>query len=218
MNPALPDPAPSLEDLLHFGLDIVFVGINPSIYSAERGHYFARVTNRFWPCLSRSNLSQAARAGLGVERLGPQHDADLPEYGIGFTDVVKLRTKRATDVAPAELVAGVELLVAKLDRYQPRIACFHGVTNYRPVHRVLTSDRDAIMLGPQDVRERNPALSGSESERRKCALYVRRTDSLVRSAGGRPRMTPFRAYSRGLKGHYSDATTSKNASICDDAY
>ena len=116
MNPARLDPAPSLEDLLRCGLDIVFVGINPSIYSAERGHYFARATNRFWPCLSRSTLSEAARAGLGVERLGPQHDANLPEYGIGFTDVVKRATKRAADVAPAELVAGVELLVAKLER------------------------------------------------------------------------------------------------------
>ena len=152
MNPAQPDTAPSLEDRLRCGLDIVFVGINPSIYSAERGHYFARATNRFWPCLSRSSLSQGARAGLGVERLGPQHDADLPEYGIGFTDVVKRPTTRAADVAPAELVAGVALLVAKLDRYQPRIACFHGVTGYRPVHRLLTGDRGAIRLGPQDVR------------------------------------------------------------------
>jgi TDG/mug DNA glycosylase family protein len=57
----------TLPDLLTDNLDVVFVGINPSIYSAERGRYFARPGNRFWPCLSRSVLSLRAREALGVE-------------------------------------------------------------------------------------------------------------------------------------------------------
>jgi len=66
------DPPPeTLPDLLRDGLDIVFVGINPGLYSAQRGHYFARRTNRFWPALSRSVLSRAARRGLGVAELLP---------------------------------------------------------------------------------------------------------------------------------------------------
>ena len=36
----------TLPDLLRRDLDVVFVGINPSVYSAERGHYFARGSNR----------------------------------------------------------------------------------------------------------------------------------------------------------------------------
>ena len=32
----------TLPDLLRDALQIVFVGINPSLYSVERGHYFAR--------------------------------------------------------------------------------------------------------------------------------------------------------------------------------
>ena len=110
----------TLPDLLRDGLDVVFVGINPSIFSVERGHYFARPTNRFWPCLSRSVLSRKARQALSVERLGPEHDRALLDHGIGFTD-------------------------------RPRIACFHGVTGFRPVHRLLAGQGSEIKLGLQDL-------------------------------------------------------------------
>jgi TDG/mug DNA glycosylase family protein len=142
----------TLPDLLNEGLDVVFVGINPSIFSVERGHYFARKTNRFWPALSRSVLSLRARSALGVEKLGPEHDRALLDYGIGFTDVVKRATPKASDVATAEFVAGVQSLLAKLQHYRPRIACFHGVTGYRHVHSMLTGSARLPSLGLQDQR------------------------------------------------------------------
>jgi TDG/mug DNA glycosylase family protein len=142
----------TLPDLLREGLDIVFVGINPSIFSVQRGHYFARKTNRFWPCLSRSIASRSAREALSVEQLGPEHDAALLDHGIGFTDLVKRATPKASDLAPSEMAAGVQDLLAKLDRYQPRIACFHGVTGYRHVHRLLTGTAADVGLGLQDLR------------------------------------------------------------------
>src|SRR3984893_18463032 len=98
----------TLPDLLREGLDIVFVGINPSVFSVQRGHYFARPTNRFWSCLSRSILSGAARQALSVEKLGPEHDHALLDYGIGFTDVVKRATPKASDLTRSEFVAGVQ--------------------------------------------------------------------------------------------------------------
>src|SRR3954471_24341454 len=109
----------TLPDLLCDGLDVVFIGINPSIPSAIQGHYFARPTNRFWPCFSRSTLSLRARRGLGVERLGPLHDHALPAYGIGFTDIVKRPTANAASLARGEFVAGAADLMAKLATYQP---------------------------------------------------------------------------------------------------
>jgi TDG/mug DNA glycosylase family protein len=130
----------------------VFVGINPSIFSAERGHYFARASNRFWPCISRSTLSLAARHGLAVEQLGPLNDAALLRYGIGFTDLAKRPTVKASDLAAAELAAGVEHLVAKLERYRPRVACFHGITGYRYVHNQLVGKTGDLVLGPQNLR------------------------------------------------------------------
>ena len=146
-------PLETLPDLLRAGLDIVFVGINPSVYSARQGHYFARPTNRFWPAFSRSMLSAAARQGLGVATLGPDHDAAMLDYGFGFTDVVKRPTGNAAELAPGELAASTPALLAKLEAYRPRLACFHGVTGYRPFHRVVFPDAtETPVLGLQPER------------------------------------------------------------------
>ncbi|MGB8279300.1 MAG: mismatch-specific DNA-glycosylase [Methylovirgula sp.] len=131
----------SLPDLLRLGLDVVFIGINPSVYSVQQGHYFARRTNRFWPAFSRSALSLAVRKALGVETLLPEHDRLLPDHGFGFTDAVKRASARATDITPAEFAAGVASLTAKLEEFAPRVACFHGIMAYRPLFRALTGAR-----------------------------------------------------------------------------
>ncbi len=141
-----------MPDLIKHDLDILFVNINPAVVSARRGRYFATPTNRFWPSFSRSKLSKPARNSLVVEQLGPEHDRRLLDYGIGFTDLVKRATPRASDLASSELHKGVEQLVIKVSRYRPRIACFHGVTSFRPVHRVLTGAQTRLHLGPQDPK------------------------------------------------------------------
>src|ERR687887_569043 len=74
----------TLPDYLREGLEIVFIGLNPGLYSAQVGHYFAHKQNRFWPALSAS--------GLVPDILGPQDDARLPDWGLGLTDIVKRPT------------------------------------------------------------------------------------------------------------------------------
>jgi double-stranded uracil-DNA glycosylase len=139
----------TLPDLLRGGLDVVFVGINPSVFSAVHGHYFARKINRFWPAFSRSRLSLRAREGLGVERLGPIHDRALQDYGFGFTDLVKRPSPRSTDLTRSEPTDGVAALVRKLKRHKPRFACFHGVTVGRPVQKAIAPQLAEIGLGLQ---------------------------------------------------------------------
>jgi TDG/mug DNA glycosylase family protein len=139
----------TLPDLLRRGLDIVFVGINPSLYSVAQGHYFARRANRFWPCFSRSALSEQVRRALGVERLEPFHDAVLLEYGFGFTDLVKRPTANVRDLAPGELEGGAAALIDRLRRYRPRIVCFHGVTIYRAMAPALGLPVADFALGLQ---------------------------------------------------------------------
>ncbi len=141
----------TLPDLMRKNLDVIFVGINPSTYSVEQGHYFARKTNRFWPAFSQSSISLAARKALGVDRLLPEHDVLLPDYGFGFTDAVKRASPRATDISPKEFSDGVQSLVVKLERFAPKIACFHGIMSYRAVHRVLTGVKDDPPLGVQTM-------------------------------------------------------------------
>jgi len=142
----------TLTDLLAHGLDVIFIGINPSLFSVAHGHYFARRSNRFWPCFSRSTLSEAARQALGVERLEPAHDRALLDHGFGFTDLAKRASARASDLPPEEFAAGVAALVAKLERYRPRIACFHGLTAYRPFQKALAPAVDDPRLGQQSLQ------------------------------------------------------------------
>src|SRR5947209_14936615 len=47
----MPTMMESLPDLLAPGIELLFVGINPSLYSARAGHYYARPGNMFWRCL-----------------------------------------------------------------------------------------------------------------------------------------------------------------------
>lgn len=143
---------PTLPDLLRERLDIVFVGINPSLFSVAQGHYFARKTNRFWPCFSRSTLSRAVREALGVDRLEPVHDRVLLDYGFGFTDVAKRPSARAAELTPTEFAEGTKLLVAKLSHFRPRFACFHGLTGYRPFLSDIAPGTEAPRLGLQPLR------------------------------------------------------------------
>jgi TDG/mug DNA glycosylase family protein len=146
------DAARTLPDLLCDGLALVFVGINPSVYSATQGHYFARRSNRFWPCLSRSVLSRPIREALDVERLEPAHDRLLPAHGIGFTDVVKRPTPKAADLGREEFAAGAKALSTKLERWQPRVVCFQGVMGYRPFAAAVGADTRGFVLGMQQLR------------------------------------------------------------------
>jgi TDG/mug DNA glycosylase family protein len=140
---------PNLPELFPPGLSVVFVNINPAIYSLEQGHYFARKSNKFWPCISRSTLTARMREELHVETLGPEHDQLLPLFGIGFTDLVSRATPRAADVAPSEFIDGVAILKQKLLERQPHVACFHGVTGYQYAHRIWESGDAPICLGLQ---------------------------------------------------------------------
>jgi TDG/mug DNA glycosylase family protein len=140
----------TLPDYLERGLDLVFIGINPGLYSVSRGHYFARTNSRFWPAFSASKLSRAVRVALQVDRLTPQHDSQLPQFGIGLTDVVKRPSANASELAPSEFEKWVPVLIEKLKRYAPRVACFHGLTGFRPFLRLGLKRMDSLpALGPQ---------------------------------------------------------------------
>jgi double-stranded uracil-DNA glycosylase len=82
--------------------------------------------------------------------LTPAHDAALLGFGIGFTDVVKRPSANAADLARRDFAAGAPQLGVRLRRYRPRVACFHGLTAYRPFVRFALRRADLVpRLGPQ---------------------------------------------------------------------
>ncbi|HEY8476192.1 MAG TPA: mismatch-specific DNA-glycosylase [Chloroflexota bacterium] len=146
------DALPTLPDYLAPGLDLVLVGINPSVYSVERGHYFARPTNRFWEVFSRSRLSAPIRLATALTRLGPEHDALLPRFGIGLTDLVKRPSPGAGTLAEEDYRIWAPRLLQRLEAARPRVVCFHGPTAYRPFCRYALGETVRhLALGPQPL-------------------------------------------------------------------
>ena len=113
----------TLHDHLKSDLDIVLVGLNPSLYSVEVGHYFATPRNRFWRAINRS--------GLLTEPLDANTDYKMLEQSIGMTDIVKRPTRGASDLRAADYREWAPVLKAKLECFEPLIVCFHGAVAYR---------------------------------------------------------------------------------------
>jgi TDG/mug DNA glycosylase family protein len=124
-------------DVIAPGLRVLFVGINPGLYSGAVGHHFARPGNRFWPTLHA--------AGFTDRVLSPFDEHDLLDLGVGITNLVERATREAGELSAEELRAGRRRLAAKVRRARPAYVAFLGVTAYRAAF----SERDA-MIGPVD--------------------------------------------------------------------
>jgi TDG/mug DNA glycosylase family protein len=111
----------TLPDIVGPGMRVLVVGLNPSLFAADAGVAFARPGNRFWPA--------ALRAGLVTRDRDPVHA--LVHHGVGFTDLVKRATVRASELSPGEYDAGVRRTRALVAWLRPRVVLFAGLTGYR---------------------------------------------------------------------------------------
>jgi TDG/mug DNA glycosylase family protein len=112
-----------ISDVIAPDLRILFVGINPGLYSGATGHHFARPGNRFWPAIHA--------AGLTPTLLSPDRQNELLAHGIGVTNLVNRTTARADELTADELRAGAKALTDKIVRYRPAKVAFLGVSAYR---------------------------------------------------------------------------------------
>lgn len=110
-------------DVIAPDLRVLFVGINPGLYSAAVGHHFGRPGNRFWPALY---------AGGFTPRLySPFEESLLLADGIGITNLVDRATAMADELAADELRRGAGRLERKTRRNRPRFVAIVGLTSYR---------------------------------------------------------------------------------------
>ena len=127
----------TIPDVLAPNLDVVFVGINPGLWSGAVGHHFARPGNRFWKALHRSGFTDRI--------VSPFEDAGLLRSGIGLTNLVARATATAAELSKEELRAAPSLLDRKLAPLRPRIVAMLGIGAYRTAFA-----RPEASLGPQD--------------------------------------------------------------------
>jgi len=103
------------------GLDVVSIGLNPSLPSVRAGFYFANPRNRFWRALNASGLLQAP-VEPGIEAMRVVFERDR----IGFSDVVKRPTAGGVDLRAVDYRTWAPVLKEKLTHFAPRIVWFQG--------------------------------------------------------------------------------------------
>jgi double-stranded uracil-DNA glycosylase len=129
----------TIRDVIAADLRILFVGINPGLYSGAVGHHFARPGNRFWPALQGADVTDRL--------LSPVEERLLLDRGCGITNIVDRATARADELTKDDLSNGIRRLEKKVRRFRPRWVAFLGISTYQAV-----VDRQATSVGPQTAK------------------------------------------------------------------
>lgn len=142
----------TVPDLVGDEVRLVFVGINPGLWTAAAQAHFARPGNRFYKALHR--------AGITPRVLDPRDGFDEQEReillsrGIAITNLVKRATARADELDDEELRRGAKPLTRKIAAWRPRVVAIVGLTAYRTAF-----DRPRAKVGRQD----DHAIAGAET-------------------------------------------------------
>jgi TDG/mug DNA glycosylase family protein len=121
MDAAASDPPHVLPDLLRPGLRIVFCGTAAGTVSAARGAYYAHPQNRFWSALHA--------IGLTPRQLRPEEYRELPQWGLGLTDIAKTASGMDRELPVGALGANAcAALEAKITADEPDWLAFTSLT------------------------------------------------------------------------------------------
>jgi TDG/mug DNA glycosylase family protein len=148
----------SVPDLIGERVRLLFVGINPGLWTAAAQAHFARRGNRFYPALYAAGLCTReidASAGMAAEDA-----ADLTSRGIGITNLVNRATAGADELSAPELRRGRVELEEKVALLRPPVVVILGVTAYR-----VAFDRPRARAGwqPGGVGEADLLVAGNPS-------------------------------------------------------
>ena len=140
-------------DLLGPDLRLLFVGINPGLWTAAVSTHFAHPVNRFYPALLAAGIiTEPVSAADGMT------DADRARFvarGLGITNLVSRATARPAGApfrSPPVWRLGAPRLEALVEERRPAVVAVAGITAYRTAF-----GRPRAALGRQPDR-----LGGSE--------------------------------------------------------
>ncbi len=119
-----------LQDLLTDNLKVVFCGTAVGNRSAEQQAYYAGCSNKFYCVLFH--------AGFTLIQLIPTQYKDLLKYGIGLTDLVKLKSGMDKNLNPEDY--DVSGLKEKIKKYKPKFVCFNGKEAAKAYSGITTVD------------------------------------------------------------------------------
>jgi TDG/mug DNA glycosylase family protein len=119
----------SIPDLVGPGVRLLFVGINPGLWTAATQTPFAHPGNRFYPALVAAGI--LPELPDFVNGFTPEYRATFMARGLGITNLVNRATARADELTRDELRAGAERLRLDVAAWRPRVVAVVGITAYR---------------------------------------------------------------------------------------
>jgi len=119
----------TVEDLLGEDVRLLFVGINPGLWTAATGAHFAHPGNRFYPALRAAGiLDRVLRVSEGMSEADRRA---LTDRGVGITNLAARATARADELTQQELREGALRLELTVERVRPLAVALVGITAYR---------------------------------------------------------------------------------------
>lgn len=119
----------TVPDLVGQGIKLLFVGINPGLWTAATQTHFSHPANRFYPALYKAGITE-----YEMDRKAGLSDSDreyLIKRGIGISNIVTRTTARADELNLDELRSGAASLEEKIAALKPTVVAIAGVTAYR---------------------------------------------------------------------------------------
>lgn len=116
-------------DLVGPDVRLLFVGINPGLWTAATQTHFAHPGNRFYPALLRAGIIERA-----IDPSDGMTEADRDYFrgrGLGITNLVSRATARADELSTEELRAGGARLRRLVADMSPAVVAVAGITAWR---------------------------------------------------------------------------------------
>ncbi len=164
----------AVPDLVGPGLRLLFVGINPGLWTAATQTHFAHPGNRFYPALRLAGIIDRE-----VNRADGMTDADrayLISRGLGNSNLVNRASARADELTATELRAGRVRLEEFVRTHRPSVVAVAGVTAYRSAFsqpKAVLGEQSAGLLGARLWVVPNPSgLNAHETTTSLAAAYA----------------------------------------------
>lgn len=138
----------TVPDLIGERCRLLFVGINPGLWTAATQTHFCHPSNRFYPALHRAGLLDwTVDPDIGMT---DGQRRDFVASGLGITNLVQRATVRASELTREELRAGGERLMGVVEELAPKVVAVAGVTAYREAFGAIGASlgRQEEDLGP----------------------------------------------------------------------
>jgi double-stranded uracil-DNA glycosylase len=116
-------------DLVGEEVLLLFVGINPGLWTAASGAHFAHPGNRFYRAIHAAGIIDEV---LDVRDGFDERSASaLTDRGVAITNLVDRATARATELTRDELRQGAAEVTRKACRWRPNVVAVVGIGAYR---------------------------------------------------------------------------------------